>query len=465
MARTRRSNAIEDVTDGSVDGSEQPGAGTRPRAVKRALRQLLINAEPALRGEQTTKEESVEPLTYHWRGAVYAVDENTPQEWLDAQPVRYLKRKREAETEQSKDEVEPESEEEIIQPVKRKRGRPRKHPLPEQQNIQSTLGKRKRPTPVRPEPSTPRKRGRPPGRRSHVRYEEQSDTDEESEDEKPTQSSHTRSRGNVPSTRHQPTSTMTARETARRKGLCVEPIPWADMMNAKIARNLAAFCAVQSQLRKIQEEYKRTSDLYERIQERDRALDEQLNGDEVRNDSAHECAIQSVKNAPLTPEADQSDEHNDSSMQDSVVFHNDGSEDAKQSQVDDEVTQKATQPLNCLALYANQRVNFGPWDPLPKHDDQGNTLQWSLRSAKDMQGRAEYHIYTGKLHDREKHVHQSERIRRELAIIQQWEVIEGGKALVHDADRAKVPRRASQDDSASGTGASPRRLPVDSVSP
>jgi hypothetical protein len=81
--------------DPSPSLSSTPTA-TRPpqlsRAQQAALKKLQIAGTAALKGDAKVAAATKEAVaTYHYRGAVYAADANTPSEWLENQPKRYLK--------------------------------------------------------------------------------------------------------------------------------------------------------------------------------------------------------------------------------------------------------------------------------------------------------------------------------------------------------------------------------------
>jgi hypothetical protein len=103
MVNTRRSLS---GAHASPSTSSPPAAAPSPpptttstpqlsRAQQAALKKLDIAGTDALKG---TPKAAAAPKaavqTYHYRGAVYAADANTPSAWLENQPKRYLKRGR-----------------------------------------------------------------------------------------------------------------------------------------------------------------------------------------------------------------------------------------------------------------------------------------------------------------------------------------------------------------------------------
>lgn len=84
--RTRHSlPASHDDDDGfSIPIDEETGEA--PKWAK----ELLIDGKDTLRGDKKAKKDLG---FYTWRGAVYAIDENTPQEWIDAEADRRKKEK------------------------------------------------------------------------------------------------------------------------------------------------------------------------------------------------------------------------------------------------------------------------------------------------------------------------------------------------------------------------------------
>ncbi|KAK3117729.1 hypothetical protein LTR53_000658 [Teratosphaeriaceae sp. CCFEE 6253] len=82
-----------------TDTNPNPTSDTTPPAelsnkAKRLLRKLRIDANAALvSGEAPVKPPVDEGRTYHYRGAVYAVTGDEPQEWLEMEPERYQKRR------------------------------------------------------------------------------------------------------------------------------------------------------------------------------------------------------------------------------------------------------------------------------------------------------------------------------------------------------------------------------------
>lgn len=79
--------------------SSPPAPATAPaqlsRAQQAALKKLTIAGTDALKGDPKAAQAAKEAVqTYHYRGAVYAADANTPSSWIENQPKRYLKRSR-----------------------------------------------------------------------------------------------------------------------------------------------------------------------------------------------------------------------------------------------------------------------------------------------------------------------------------------------------------------------------------
>ncbi|QIW96610.1 hypothetical protein AMS68_002128 [Peltaster fructicola] len=489
MRQTRRSAAAAEDAPTTTAEPGDNNDGTLTRAQQRALDRLRIDANDALKGDKVKKEN--EAQVYYYKGAAYVVDENTKAEWLEAQPERYLKRKRNAEAED--EDVAEQEQESVLEPpaAKRKRGRPRKNPLPDEpvlrKNERSVLGKRK--DTASQHAASPRKRGRPC--KNAVRREE-SDNDEQSEREDEddneftatTTTRKTRSQAERPikelkKRRDLGAAAAAAKQKAKEQGLKVEPISWPDKVTGDIARNLVKFLAIQSRVRKVKQEYDEAAALYERIKERDRALEEQLNGDEARNDSPLGDnvvdATQLDKQAPLTPPEAELDDHNhtpksyvdkrhdhDYNQQESFVRGE--QRPVKQTALKADATQKPDKDttstfetgktrsppkvLDRAALCAGQPSGIRPGDPLPDRDQAGNKLDWSLMVAQDMEGRAEFHISSYRL-PRETEAERAERHHRELLIIADWEVIDPKAAiLVHNGpgDRARVPRKRSRED-------------------
>lgn len=63
------------------------------KAQQAALKKLQIVGTDALKGDPKAAQAAREQVqTYHYRGAVYAADANTPSSWIENQPKRYLKR-------------------------------------------------------------------------------------------------------------------------------------------------------------------------------------------------------------------------------------------------------------------------------------------------------------------------------------------------------------------------------------
>ena len=144
------------ATRRSLGGHPSPAATSPPaaaasapsqlsRAQQAALKKLDIAGTDALKGDTKAAQAAKAAVqTYHYRGAVYAADANTPSSWIENQPKRYLKRSRgspsdageggegsvavsEERSEDEEDEDEDE-EEEIRQPAKKKS----RHSIPHQ---------------------------------------------------------------------------------------------------------------------------------------------------------------------------------------------------------------------------------------------------------------------------------------------------------------------------------------------
>jgi hypothetical protein len=93
MVTTRRS--LGGATP--VPSSSPPTAPSTQlsRAQQAALKKLDIAGTDALKGDARAAQAAKDQVeTYHYRGAVYAADANTPASWLENQPKRYLKRSR-----------------------------------------------------------------------------------------------------------------------------------------------------------------------------------------------------------------------------------------------------------------------------------------------------------------------------------------------------------------------------------
>ncbi|EME80582.1 uncharacterized protein MYCFIDRAFT_198769 [Pseudocercospora fijiensis CIRAD86] len=88
---------------GAVDSNASSAAFVLPASTgdkkkDRLLRELYIDAAEGLRGEK--KAESKQSIdqgkgVYTWRGAVYAITDDTPQEWIDAEAGRHKKKEKE----------------------------------------------------------------------------------------------------------------------------------------------------------------------------------------------------------------------------------------------------------------------------------------------------------------------------------------------------------------------------------
>ena len=91
------------ATRRSLGGQHSPACSSPPaaapaqlsRAQQAALKKLDIAGTDALKGDVKAAQAAREAVqTYHYRGAVYAADANTPSSWIENQPKRYLKRSR-----------------------------------------------------------------------------------------------------------------------------------------------------------------------------------------------------------------------------------------------------------------------------------------------------------------------------------------------------------------------------------
>jgi hypothetical protein len=94
MVATRRSLGGQATP---VPSSSPPTAPSTQlsRAQQAALKKLDIAGTDALKGDARAAQAAKDQVqTYHYRGAVYAADANTPSAWLENQPKRYLKRSR-----------------------------------------------------------------------------------------------------------------------------------------------------------------------------------------------------------------------------------------------------------------------------------------------------------------------------------------------------------------------------------
>ena len=90
------------ATRRSLGGQASPATSSPPaaaapaqlsRAQQAALKKLNIAGTDALKGDPKAAQAAREAVqTYHYRGAVYAADANTPSSWIENQPKRYLKR-------------------------------------------------------------------------------------------------------------------------------------------------------------------------------------------------------------------------------------------------------------------------------------------------------------------------------------------------------------------------------------
>ncbi|GAB7333726.1 hypothetical protein MBLNU13_g05262t1 [Cladosporium sp. NU13] len=140
------------ATRRSLGGQASPAASSPPaaaataqlsRAQQAALKKLTIAGTDALKGDLKAAQAAKEAVqTYHYRGAVYAADANTPSSWIENQPKRYLKRSSRSASdvgeagegsiavseEREEDEEEEEEEEETRRPAKKKT----RHSIPHQ---------------------------------------------------------------------------------------------------------------------------------------------------------------------------------------------------------------------------------------------------------------------------------------------------------------------------------------------
>ena len=83
MVSTRHS-----LPGGSDDALvDEDDANSTEKKVKLALRKLQIDGTEALKGESVSRRNN--RGVYHYRGAVYDITDDTPQEWIDRQPERY----------------------------------------------------------------------------------------------------------------------------------------------------------------------------------------------------------------------------------------------------------------------------------------------------------------------------------------------------------------------------------------
>jgi hypothetical protein len=136
----------------SPAASSPPGAATVAAQLSRvqqaALKKLTIAGTDALKGDPKAAQAAKEAVqTYHYRGAVYAADANTPSSWIENQPKRYLKRSRRSDSgageagegsiavseergEDEDDEEEEDEEEETRRPTKRQKKS--RHSMPQQ---------------------------------------------------------------------------------------------------------------------------------------------------------------------------------------------------------------------------------------------------------------------------------------------------------------------------------------------
>jgi len=98
MVATRKSLGAADNNSNTSSNAFVLPASTGDKKKDRLLRELYIDAAEGLRGEK--KEEPKQSIdqgkgVYTWRGAVYAITDDTPQEWIDAEAG--LRKKKEKE--------------------------------------------------------------------------------------------------------------------------------------------------------------------------------------------------------------------------------------------------------------------------------------------------------------------------------------------------------------------------------
>ncbi|KAM0690130.1 hypothetical protein Q7P36_008897 [Cladosporium allicinum] len=143
MVATRRSLGGATPVHSSSPPTAPPSQLSR--AQQAALKKLDIAGTDALKGDARAAQAAKDQVqTYHYRGAVYAADANTPSAWLENQPKRYRKRSRgdsagaegrgedsivvgeeEGEGEDDEDEDEDEDEDDTpARPAKRRRSMP-----------------------------------------------------------------------------------------------------------------------------------------------------------------------------------------------------------------------------------------------------------------------------------------------------------------------------------------------------
>jgi len=143
MVATRRSLGGQASPAASSPPAAAAAAAAAPsqlsRAQQAALKKLNIAGTDALKGDPKAAQAAREAVqTYHYRGAVYAADANTPSSWIENQPKRYLKRSRRSASDGgeagegsiavSEEREEEEEEEETRRPAKKKT----RHSMPHQ---------------------------------------------------------------------------------------------------------------------------------------------------------------------------------------------------------------------------------------------------------------------------------------------------------------------------------------------
>lgn len=106
MVATRRSLGGQPQQQSSSPPAAAPS--TLSRAQQAALKKLSISGTDALKGDPKAAQAARDQVqTYHYRGAVYAADANTPAEWIENQPARWRKRDSIAVEEEEDEEEEP----------------------------------------------------------------------------------------------------------------------------------------------------------------------------------------------------------------------------------------------------------------------------------------------------------------------------------------------------------------------
>lgn len=271
MVLTRKS--LNTTSDSPTTSSRRSSDG-EPRAVSRELRKLAIDGNDALRGERDGKEEAAgAPRVYHWRGAVYMIDENTPEEWLAAQPKRYLKPPRL----DGNDDIE--------------EGSSRKRKRQEHDDHSSALRRRSagRRMQSSPHTSSPRAHATRHLYTPRSRKYRQSSVEEQTLNI----SSHSSRQANPLTSGSQRKASRPGRppSTGRSdndvKQEHVPSVKWADMITSQIAVNITKFLAVQAQLRKTQQDYDAACDLHERVKHRSKSSSSNPIKASPSNDTLH----------------------------------------------------------------------------------------------------------------------------------------------------------------------------------